>query len=351
MAWISLLFMIFTLEAAPVQKFLTKHPAETLRYISMDGRYAYVKKRPGVLGLVTSFRSTDFLSESTVNDFLVRGSRFKGRLVIESVPHANTQMSLIKNHKIHVVDYGNTATRLVGSGRNGKLHLRDEWITYYDMFTKVIHIQNLISQKKYEIKLSKKPNPFFIPEVEMVSSKVVAYTDINEAGYGALVSYDLESLKSNIVYKSSQSGTHLELCQSDSYLGLGEFPYEGVSRGSKIQTVNTTGGINLASFTTHYTSLEQDLGNIVCLPDSIYFVKTLNQDKDLNYKVTEAVKLNLKTADVDVRTNLKTVAQIVEMDGRVLVPMRGEFYVLEGNANIGEETLKPTSQEELQIDL
>lgn len=352
MVWISLLFAFFSVEAAELQKLLTKHPAETLRYISMDGRYAYVQKRPGVLGLVTSFRSTDFLSEGNSNDFLVRGSRFKARLAIESIPNAHEQMSLLSNHQIFVVDYGNTVTRKVGLGRNAKLHLQDEWITYYDVLTRVIHIQNLVTQKKYEIKLAVKPNPFFIPEVEMINSKIITYTDINGTGFAALVSYDLDTAKSNIIYKASQSGTRLELCQSQEYLGLGEFPYDGALRGSKIQTVKTTGSVNLASLSTHYSSIEQDIGNMVCLPHSIYFVKTMNQDKDLNFKVTEAVKLDIKTENIEARSKLKAVAQIIEMDGRVMIPMRGEFFVLEGTPNIGEDTLKaPQNKEELQIDL
>jgi hypothetical protein len=349
MAWISLLFIIFSVQAAPIQKFLTKHSPETLRYISMDGRFSYFQKNPGVLGLVSSFKSIDFLSETNSNDFLVRASRYKGRLAIESVSNAHDQMSLVKNHQIYVVDYGNTITRQIGAGRNARLHLRDEWISYYNIIEKVIYIQNLVTQKKYELKLSKKANPFFIPDVEMVSAKTLVYTDINETGYAALISYDLETLKSTIIYKSTQNATRLELCKSDDYIGLGEFPYEGVSRGSKIQTIPMNASMNLSSLTTIYTSIEQDIGNIVCLPHLMYFVKTMNQDKVLNYKITEAVKLDVKTQNLEAKTDLKAVAQIIEMDGRVLIPFRGEFFVIEGTSNIGDDTLK--SKEELNIDI
>lgn len=352
MAWISLLFIAITLQAAELQRFFTKHSPETLRYISMDGRYAYVQKKPGVLGLVSSFRSVDFLAEPNSNDFLVKVSSFKGRLAIESIPHAHNQMSLMKDHKIFVVDYGNTVTRQIGFGRNAKLHLKDEWISYFNHANRVIHIQNLVTQKKYEIKLSRKAHPFFVPDVEMISSKTIAYTDINDSGFAALISYDLESLKSTIVYKSSQNATRLELCKTSDYVGMGEFPYEGVSRGSKIQTLPVTDSMNMAGFTTVYNSVEQDIGNMVCLPKAIYFVKTMNHDKVLNHKVTEAVKLDLSTQNVEARSNLKTVSQIIEMDGRVMIPFRGQFLVVEGTANIGEDTLKPSSsKEELQIDI
>lgn len=352
MGWISLLWFVLTLQAAELPRFLTKHSPDTLRYISMDGRYAYVQKKAGVLGLVSSFRSTDFLTDSNSNYFAVKGSRFKNRIAIESVPNAYDEMSLIKNHKIFVVDYGNTTTREIGAGRGVKLHLRDEWITFFDMYEKKIMIVNLVTQKKFEIKLSKKENPFFVPEVEMVSSRAVVYSDINEQGYSAMVTFDLETLKSNIVYKSSQTATRLELCQHEGYLGVGEFPYDGVDRGSKISYIPLNDVTNLAGMVNIYTSIEQDIGNMVCLPQWIYFVKTMNQDKQLNHKVTEVVKLELKTQNIEAKTQMKAVSQIIEMDGRVLIPFRGEFFVLEGQPNLGEDTLKSApTKEELQIDI
>jgi hypothetical protein len=358
MAWNSLLLpALFLLlsgaRAAELPRFYTKHATDTLRFITMDGRYAYVQKRPGVLSLVSSFRSVDFLSEANGNDYIVRGSRFRTRLAIESVPNPHDEMNLLKNHPIYVVDFGNTGTRAVGAGRNAKLHLNDEWLSYYDAVTRVIHIQNLVTQKKYEIRTARKANPFFVPEVEMVSTRAVVYTEINEAGFAALVSFDLEAQRSTVAYKSAQTATRLELCLTTEYLGLGEFPYDGVSRGSKLLLVNLGDGLNLAGFTTLYSAIEQDLGNIVCRPDHIYFIKTMNQDPALNYKVTEAVRLDVKTKTLEARSSLKFATQLLEMDGRVMIPFRGDYFVLEGIANIGEDTLRPPAppKEELQLDL
>jgi hypothetical protein len=352
MVWISLLLICSSLYAEILPRFLTKHAPETLRYISMDGRYAYIKKKPGVLGLVSSFRSIDFLVENNKNDFLIKSSRFKTRLAIESVPNPHDEMSLLKNHLIYVVDYGNTSTRLVGSGRNARLHLKDEWITFYDIQQKVIHVQNLVTQKKFTIKLSGKDNPFFIPEVEMISQNSLIYTDINESGYSALISYDLTNLKSNIIYKSAQTATQLELCQSSEYLAIGEFPYDGVNRGSSIQYVKLGGIVNLTGMNTLYSTKEQDIGNIVCHPKAIFFVKTMSHDKGLNYKVTEAVELDIKTKKVKAISNFKHVTQLLEMDGRILIPLRGQFYVIEGKDDIGKDTLKSVpTKEELQIEI
>jgi len=351
MALISLFFFIANIYANDLPRFLVKHSLEAIRYISMDGRYAYVQKKPGVLGFVNSYKSIDFISEPNRNTFLVKSSPSKQRLIIESIPNIHDEMNLFSNHSIYLVDYGNTMTRKIGQGKNANLHLNDEWISFYNMTTRVIHIKNLITQKDYKIILGEKVNPFFIPEVEMISSQTLAYTDVNAEGFAALVSYDLLSLKSTIVYKSTQSGTKLELCQSGSYLAMGEFPYDGVDRGSKILTLPLSDSMNLSGFSTSYESVEQDLGNIVCLPSSIYFLKAFNQDKFLNHKVTEAVKLDIKTKSIEQRTHLRNVSQIIEMDGRVLVPFRGDFFVLEGQSNIGVDILQPVPNEELEIDI
>lgn len=352
MLWISVLLMSFIVSAQELPRFLTKHASDTLRFISMDGRYAYIQKKPGVLGFVSSFRSIDFLNEPEQNDFIVKASRFKNRIVIESIPHPHTEMSLLKKHRLFVVDYGNSSPREVGQGRGSKLHLGDEWLTFFDPLQKIIHVQNLLTKKEFKIKVSKKANPFFVPEVEMLAPELIYYTDINESGYSALVAYNLATQKSTIIYKSAQTATRLELCQSTGHLVLGEFPYDGVVRGSQIQYATVSSLLASGGFTTAYNSVDQDIGNMVCLPEAVYFVKTLNQDRELNYKVTEAVKLTLKTQKIETKSNLKHVAQLVEMDGRILIPMRGEFFVLEGTSNLGMDILKSVpSKEELQIDL
>jgi hypothetical protein len=351
MAWISLLLFTAFLQAAELPKLLTKHAPETLRYLSMDGRYFYVQKRPGVLGLVSSFRSNDFLSDASFSDFIVTGSRFKRRLAIEIVPLAHTEFSLVKNHKIMVVSWGNTNAKEVGTGKAAKLHLNDEWITYFNALTKTLHVQNLVTDKKYDISLSTKANPFFVPEVEMVTEDTVVYSDINESGFVALISYNLKTQKNNIIYKAPQTGTHIELCQNKGYLAIGEFPYEGVTRGSKILKININGQTNLSGFSTIYDAVAQDIGNMICMKDSIFFIKTTGQNKELTTKTSEVAKLILKNEKIELKSEMGNVGQLVEMDERVLIPLRGEFYVVEGISNLGTDTLKavPGQEEELSL--
>ncbi|HXH29960.1 MAG TPA: hypothetical protein VNJ01_04040 [Bacteriovoracaceae bacterium] len=355
MAWISLFLLMVSVRAADLPMFLTKHSNDTLRFITMDGRYAYVQKKPGVLGLVSSFRSVDFLTDSGQSDFLVKGSRFEERLLIESIPNVHTEYNLLKNHKIHVVDWGNTVTKEVGTGKASRLHLEDEWVTYFNPLERSIFIQNLETQKKYAIKLGAKSNPFFVPEVEMINQNTVVYTDTNEAGFSAIISYNLLEGKSSVLYKSPGSGTKIELCQHKTYLAMGEFPHDGVSRGSKIMHVTLSkGSSNLAGFEALYSSNLGDLGNLICRETGIYFIKNLTNAKTAVSKKMEVSWIDLRTRKVEVRSAMDSVSQLVEMNGRVLVPLRGDFYVVEGKFNIGTDILKSLpvdSKEELPLDL
>ena len=355
MVWISLFFLSLGICAKELPKFLTKHATDTIRFITDDGRYAYIQKKPGVLGIVTSFRSVDFISDSGRSDFTVKDSRFKRRLVVETIPDSHHDFNVIKNHKILIIDWGKTQTFDIGFGRNAKLHLEDEWITYYDTIERLINVQNVVTQKKFQIKLSPKVTPFYFPEVEMISSDTIVYTDINEKGYSALIQYNLITQKNNVILKSTQNGTRLELCQEKDYLAIGEFPYDDVARSSRILQIKLSGTTNLSGYSTIYNSSDSDLGNMVCKENSIFFIKTLTHNRQLNYKQTEAVILDLKNSQVKTLTELNHVSQLINMDGRILIPLRGDFYVLEGSANLTDDKLKTPgpneAKEELPLEL
>lgn len=354
MHWISFIFLMsFVFGEELLPKFLTKHSPDTLRYISMDGMTAYVQKKPGVLGLINSFKSVEFLTDSADSDFLVTGSPDKIRMAIEVIPNPHTEYNLLKNHKILVTGWGSTQTKEIGLGKKPRLHLKDEWITFFDAYEKILHIQNVVTQKKYEIRLANKANPFFIPDAVMVAQDNVTYTDINESGYAALISYNLATKISAVIYRAPQSGTRLELCRNEGYLAVGEFPYEGLNRGSKIMHIKVGAETNLAGYTTIYSSVDQDLGNIVCHPKAVYFIKTMRQDKKFHTKTTDAVRLDLKTQAIESKTTEGNISQLIEMDERIMIPFRGDFYVIEGKSNLSNDTLKapPSSNEELPLDL
>lgn len=356
MVLINLLLLIASAVAAEPkaqgpEKLLTKHAVDAIRYIDGDGRVAYVRKRPGVLGIVSSFRSEEFVTDTPQSDFLVTASPLKRKVIVEIIKNQHTVFNIMRSNKLMAFNWGETKGKEVGTGMSSRLHLADEWISYYQPEKQSFMIKNLVTEKEYEIKLSAKANAFFIPEVTMIASDLIVYTDINDQGLSAVISYNLLTKKSQILHKASQVGTRTELCQADNYLAVGEFPYEGVNRGSKILQIPVLSTFNLGGFTTLYESSEQDLGNMVCTYDGIYFIKTVNQNPQLGLKTTDAVKLNIRNSQITQKSNLGNVTQLINMDGRVLMPHRGAFYVLEGEYNLSSETLKaPNPKEEPPLD-
>ena len=105
-----------------------------------------------------------------------------------------------------------------------------------------------------------------------------------------------------------------------------------------------------------YETDDNDIGRMVCLENSIYFVKTTQHNKKLGMKRTEAAQINLNNNQVTIRSDLEQVSQIINMDGRVLIPFRESIYVLEGESNLGDDTLKSpglnnNKKEDLKIGL
>ncbi len=356
MGWISLLFLAVVSYAETKvkgpDKLLTKHAVDAIRYIDGDGRVAYIRKRPGVLGIVSSFRSEEFITDTPQSDFLVIATAMKRKVIVEVIKNQHTVFNVMRSNKLMMFNWGETKGKDIGWGMATRMHMADEWITFYVPEKRTIIVKNLITEKDFTVKLNIKANPFFVPDVTMISADLIVYTDINDQGIASVISYQLRTGKTEVIYKSSQTATRMELCQQDNYLAIGEFPYEGVNRGSKILQMPVMSSFNLGGFTTLYESTEQDIGNIICLDDSVYFIKTMNQSPELGMKTTDAVKLILKTSQIIQKTNLGNVSQLINMDGRVLLPSRGSFYVLEGEYNLSSETLKnPTSKEEPKRDL
>lgn len=329
-------------------KFMTKISLENVRFISQDGKLTYTQKRSGNLSLVTGFKSVDIIERGTGTNYYVTGSEFKNKLVIEVEKDWHQDMDLTKKNEIHVGGVGSLNYLKVGEGRAPRLHLEDNWITWFDPKNKAIHVQMLKSASNHHIiKIGLKHNPFYIPEVVMIDPETVLYTDINEKGVAALLSWNLINKKMTVLKKSDVAGTRFELCRRGNFVGLGEFSYDDANLGSSIHVLAWTSRPNLAGFTTIYKASDNDLGQMICGNNKIWFIKTMSEDRKMNIKQTEAVVMDITSGQIVVKSELERVTNIIEMDGRILIPFRNDIYVADGNPGSAKDDLmKPQKSDE-----
>ncbi|GEM_PF-1019793 len=336
-------------------RLLTKQALQNIKFIDSSGRYTYYQKKPGVLNLSTNFRNQDFVTTDSNASFQMSSSDNGIKLILETIPNFHNEPNLMKNHQISYLAKGNITLYEVGIGRFPRLHLVDEYISWYKPYERSIQIQQLKTKKTFEIKLSNRNNPFFQPQVVMLNPETVVYTDMNEQGYEAILSLNIPKKKTQVIYKSPRLGNRLELCQSKSYLAYGEFPYTDTRSFSKIAMSKNTQGYSLNNFTTLYESDDNDIGRMVCLENSIYFVKATEHNRKIGSKQTEVAQINLVNKQVVIKSDLEQVSQIINMDGRILVPVRENIYVLEGVSDLGDDTLKSpgiyNTKEDLKIGL
>ncbi len=328
-------------QLVPLPTFATKQAVENIRFMSLDGRTTYSQKTSGGLNLVGSFTTTEVVSRPADTNYLVHASPARRKVVVEVEEAWHRGLDLTKLHEILVGPFGGKELKPMGRGRASRLHLNDEWLSWYDPKDKAVHVQKLdASNRHWIIRLGRKHNPFFTPDVVVLNSETVLYTDVNDKGVSALLAFTLADAKVTVVRKAASAGTRMEVCRRGDYVALGEFPYDGVPLGSSIHVMAWKGPARLGGFAKLYDTPESDLGQMVCGADKVWFVKTVAENRSLNDRLTEAANLRLPDGKLTVATNLDRVANLVEMDGRVLLPWRETTYVLEGDAGSRRDDLE-----------
>lgn len=346
MRFISLIVAIFWLapvsaQANKLPRFATKLSMDGLRYISRDGKYSYAQKRSGALSLVADFKSRDIIEGPPGTNYHVTSSSARKKVIIEVERAWHQEMDLTKLHEIWVAPLGSTNIVSVGKGRVPRLHLDDDWVTFYDPKSQSIHVQFLpVAKRHFVIRLNRKHNPFFMPEVLMLNPEVVLYTDINNKGHAALLSYNLVDNKVTVMNKAEKSGTRMELCSFGKYAALGEFSYPEAKRGSSIRIMAWKVVAGLGGFAQMYQTTDNDLGQMSCADGKVWFVKTVTEDFSTNNQVTEAASLDVLKGKVEIHSSLNRVSNLINMDGRILLPFREDIFVLEGDPGTRQDQLE-----------
>ncbi len=326
--------IVFNIEAQETRvsglpKLSTKQDVNNLRFLSQDGKYTYYQRRSGALVLSTNFRSFKVIKSTAETQYSITSTPFRKYLTVSADENFFTFFGLNRSNKIYVVKYGTDKATFIGSGNNPQLHLNDTWISFYKGHENEIHFVNVETPVlKFKIQLSEKKNVYFSPSSLMKDIQHILYIDQNEKGIYGLIQFDRNTTKFKILYKLADPFQKIEICESNKYIFLGIFGLHSYKKGGKILFTHK----EKINFSDLYSSKLSDIGNLLCdfNYDKIYFIQTQeNNDSEL-------VELNPslpKDGRIKVLSDLKSVSQVIQMDGKLLIPFHGDFYVPTGEDN------------------
>lgn len=338
---LALILLSSNVLAKKLPELQTKQALDNIRLISKDGKFTYYQQRSGDLQMSTNYDNKIVMKNPKDTYYLLRSTVIRKKIVVEVIKNYHKRLDFFALNEIHIIDFGKTEPTKLATGINARLHLKDRWISYFHPRAKTILLQNILANTKpLKIRLNNKVNPYFIPVVIMPTPDTVIYTDINKDGYMAIQMYTLSEQNITTIYKSKFAGMRLDLCTIGENLFMGEFSYDGVNLGSSVIKIPLFQNKGFKKKITLYQSELPDIGHLTCTENSLYFIKTTNFNKKINSRKSEAVKLDIESNIVKHMTSLEYITNVLNMDGIILVPFRGKYYVAEGKSILNQDSLK-----------
>ncbi len=324
--------------AAELAKLSTKQAINNLRFISHDGKFTYFQRRSGTLLLSTNYKAIEVVKGSLGSQFTMIGSSARKKLIISQDPYFNTFYGVRHNLRIYQVGYGDSNSKEIGVGLYPAIHLNDTWASFYDSHLKSIFYKNLASEAlNFKIILGNSLNPYFIPQTIMASEDQILFTDINNQGIPGVVLFNRKNNSTVTFYKAQSYNSKVEICSNETSFFIGVFGLNRTIKGSSIIKFEKKNLI-AEKGETIYTNNRNDIGQMVCNFDneSIYFIKNFSSDKKEKIEIAELVLAN---HEVKALSNVIVASSLVQMDGLLLLPFRGEYFILKGNANLINDSI------------
>lgn len=316
----------------------TKQSIDNLRFISFDGKFTYYQKRTGVLNLSTNYKVTPVLTSPKGTHFNIYSSETKKHVVISEDQTYHSFYGIRKSTNIHISKYGKPEIKKIGKGVSPKLHLKDNWVSFYNPQLKTLHFTNInFSSFSFKIKLIAGKNPYFIPMALMITEGDIYYTDMTLKGHPVIINFNRKKNIYKRVYEASSHQFKLEICLNRSQLIMGEFNLYNDDSLNIISSMDK----NLIDFSKRnilYESPRKDFGNMICnlYDNEIFFIKNFSKVEETKKTKMEVARLTLNTKKIKLMSNINFATQIINMDGRLLLPYRGKFYLLIGDNNLDQ---------------
>ncbi|CBW25183.1 hypothetical protein BMS_0254 [Halobacteriovorax marinus SJ] len=306
----------------------TKQATNNLRFISEDGKFSYYQRRSGSLLLSTNYNVEEVLKGKEGTQYSIRSSEAQKKQLIEQNESFHTYMSVRKLNKIYVAPYGGKKVKLIGEGVDSRLHLNDSWASFFNPYKSTLTFINLNSiATKFEINLQNSKNPYFIPQRVMLDEKRILFSNLNNSAVAGLIEFNRASGKSNLILKAENELNRYELCSAGDSIYLGTFGIRKDSQYSSI-TQYSRSNFQVSKGKILYDSKDNDRGSIICNASSelVYFIKSIKDGREVAH--FEAASLNTTSKEVKVLSSFRAVSSLINMDGKLIIPQHGKFYLL-----------------------
>lgn len=316
----------------------TKQSLESLRFVSLDGRFNYYQRRSGALLLATNYQVVEVLQGSPGTHYTLSASPARQKVVISQNQTFHDYLSLRQGEKIYSVNYGEETPTYIDEGLYPELHLNDSWISYFNANTRHYHFRNFNNQAlRFSIRLNNTRNPYFIPQSYMHTDSIILYKDLNQAGITGLLSYNRQEEEATLITKVDHADQTLEFCVHENHFFLMQRGINDSTFGTRVYHSTPAKILQGETPELVYTSEANDIGHLDCSAKkgSLYFIK--NTGTIPNRHTYEVAELKLETKKVEVLSDLNYATQLVNLDGRLLIPYRGQFYVILGDSDLTEE--------------
>jgi hypothetical protein len=334
MALFNLIILFLNVSVFAQQKLpelMTKQALQNIRLITKDGKFTYYQRGSKSLLLSSNYSVKEILTSDQGSHFDVISTLSRKRILVILDKNFHKKHSITQPREIYWAPFGGEKMTKLGMGNAANLHLNDEWASVYSIIDRTIKFINLSnSDLDFSIKLSNRFNPFFIPQIEMINEDRVLYTDINKDGLYGLLSYNRTTKRNKLIYKVDEPYFKIDFCLNKNDLIIGHFSYDSSQKYSQILHSD----ISKVDLKELYLSTSNDIGNLFCPQDEnlVYFVKDTSGKR--KRFTSDIFSLDIKSKELKQQTKMNTVSQIINMDGMILVPSKGKYYVLRGNSKL-----------------
>ncbi len=309
----------------------TKQASNNLRYVSSDGKVTYYQNRSGTLSYSTNYSNLELIKSPKHTQYSVHVSNSKKKVLVSADETYYSKMNFNKLKSIYIIDYAKEKAKEIGKGVDPQLHLNDLYASFYNPNSKLITLYNTSTKTKKSFKVFNNLAPFFRPKVELITTNELLFTDINKSGETAILNYSFISKKFIPVFKSKLKNSHLNFCINNQKAIVFESSANNLKPQTNIYTIDLFNNDSFKKRNLIYSSIFNDIGNLLCNNNSIFFIKTIGVKQNLNSQTSDIVKIDLQTNILKRFESDINPTQLLKMDSLILTPKNGKLFLVEGN--------------------